>query len=136
VVAFPWCPRDEADLLQTADLLPVGHHVGVPDDSDTPARVRGAVYAVGLEGHDRAAGRGGELAAGVRPDDDVAVVHREVHELYGGQRLPGVDDPAHGHLSHQPQALIPRQVLEGCAVEVHTIQDACHRGLRPRVQGP
>ena len=96
----------------------------------------GDVHAACLEGDDHSPGRGGELAAGVRPYDDVAVGQREVHEFHRGQRLPGVDDPAQGHLSHQPQALLPRQVLKLHSVEVHTMQDACDLGIWRRVQGP
>jgi hypothetical protein len=129
-----------------AEFIPVGlsdeeigridHRPGVPDDGHAPPRVRGDVHAVGLEGHDRAPGRGGELATGIRPDDDVPVVQREVHEFHRGQRLPRVDDPAQGHLPHQPQALTPRQLLDRRAVEVHTLQDARNRCRGPRAQSP
>src|SRR5580698_11088242 len=63
VVAFARCPRLEAGLRQTEDLLAVSHRPGVPDDGHAPARVRGEVRAVRLEGDDDATGRGGELAA-------------------------------------------------------------------------
>jgi hypothetical protein len=66
----------------------------------------GVIHAVRLERHDSTARRGGELAAGDRRDDDVAVVQREVDELHGGQCLPGIDDPADGHRAHQPHALV------------------------------
>src|SRR5689334_6532147 len=107
VITRPRRPRFWAGPLQTADLLAVGHRLRVPDDGHAPARMGGDIDAVRLEGHHRADGGGGELAAGVRSDDDVAVVHREVHEFHRGQCLPGVDDPAERHLSHQPQALSP-----------------------------
>jgi hypothetical protein len=60
------------------------------------------LHVVGLERHDGPAERRGELAPGVRPDNDVAPVEREVDHLHGGQRLLGIDDAADGHGCHQP----------------------------------
>src|SRR5580693_6167817 len=68
--------------------------------------------------------RDGELAGAIGPDDDVAVVEREVDQFDRGQRPPGIDDPANGYRCHQPEAFLPGQLLEGRAVGVHVNEDA------------
>ncbi len=96
-------PGTEAYLLQPGDVRGVGHLAGGADGGDTPAGALLGVYDVGLERDDRPAGRGGDLAAPVRPDDDVAALEGEVDQLHGGQRLAGVDDPPDGHPASSPR---------------------------------
>src|ERR1700722_9151563 len=107
VPALPRDPRRQRGPLQAAGLLAVGDRPRLPDNGHAPANVSAEVHAVGLERDDGPAGRGGELALGVRPDNDVAIDEREVDKLDCGQRLPGIDDPADGDQAHQSHALIP-----------------------------
>jgi hypothetical protein len=85
--------------------------LGLADGGDAPAGATLGIQAVGLEGDYGLTGRGGQLAAVVRPDNDVAVINGEVNQFHGRQRLPGVDDPAHRHRCHEVQAFIPGQSL-------------------------
>ena len=73
---------------------------------------------------DGVSGRGGELTVTVRFNDDVPMVKREIDELNRRKRLPGVDDPAHGHGCHELKAFIPGQLLRSRAVRVRSSEDA------------
>ncbi len=82
------------------------------------------VQAIGLERDDGVPGRGGELTVTVRFNDDVAIVKREIDNLDSRQRLPGIDDPAHGHRCHELETFTPGQLLGSRAVGVHSKEDA------------
>jgi GAF domain len=74
------------------------------------------------------------LGVPVRVRDEV--IEREINQLHGRQRLPGIDDPAHGHRCHQREAFIPGQLLQGRAVGVHVQESAGGRAPRlARVSG-
>lgn len=119
----PVGPGPEVYFLQPAYFIGVGHFSRRPDRGDTPAGLLG-VQAIGLERDDGVSGRGGELTVTVRFNDDVPMVKHEIDELNRRQRLPGIDDPAHGHGCHELEAFIPGQLLQSLAVGVHGNEDA------------
>ena len=116
-------PGAEVYLLQPTYVIGVGHFSRRSDRGDTPAGLLG-VQAIGLERDDGVSGRGGELTVTVRFNDDVPMVKHEIDELNRRQRLPGIDDPAHGHGCHELEAFIPGQLLRSRAVGVHSSEDA------------
>lgn len=126
----------EADPGQPADLIGIGDLVRRADGGDAPADTEVEVQAVGLEGNHRPAGRGGQLAAVIGLDDDVAAIESEIDQLHRRQRLPGIDDPAHGDRGHQLETFIAGQLLHSGAVGVHRFKDARSEPARPRVQSP
>ena len=136
VIPRPGSPGGEAYRLQPGDLLGIGHLPRRPDGGHAPAGPVLQVQAIGLERDHGTAGGGGELAAAVGPQDDVTVVEGEVDQFHGGQRPPGIDDPAHGHRCHQLEAFIPGQLRQRRAVGVHGQQDAGQRAGPPRALGP
>jgi len=113
----------EVYLPQSAYVIGIGHFSRRSDRGDTPAGLLG-VQTIGLEGDDGVSGRSGELTVTVRFNDDVPMVKREIYELNRRQRLPGIDDPAHGHGCHELEAFIPGQLLRSRAVRVHSSEDA------------
>jgi hypothetical protein len=119
VLPRPRDPGAEAHLLQLADFGGIGHFPRLPDGGDAPPGLLVRVQAIGFERDDGMLGRDGKLATAIGPDDDVAVVEREVDQLHRRQRPAGINDPAHGHRGHQPEAFIPGQLLKRRAVGVH-----------------
>jgi signal transduction histidine kinase len=124
VFPHPRGPRGETHLLQLADFRGIGHFPRLSDGGDAPPGPLVGVQAIDFERDDGMLDGDGDLAAAIGPDDDVAVVEREVDQFDRGQRSPGIDDPADGHRCHQPEAFIPGQLLEGRAVGVHVYEDA------------
>jgi hypothetical protein len=123
VLPRPVGPGAEVYLLQPAYVIVIGHFSRRSDGCDTPAGLVD-VQAIDLERDDGLSGSGGELTVTVRFNDDVTIVKREMDELDRWQRLPGIDDSAHGHGCHEPEAFIPGQLLRSRAVGVHSNEDA------------
>ena len=136
VLARPGRPRDQAEVPQPGHLARIGHLARLADGGDAPAGPVAGIQAVHLERDHGAAGGGGELAAAVGAQHDIAVIDGEVDQFHGGQRAPGIDNPAYGFGGHQREALIAGQLPQGRAVGIHDPQDAVAAAGARREEGP